>query len=148
VKILLNLTGDTTNWTAQARMLAIAIKPILETCVALNQIYLRTHNRVPPLYRSGVRYAEEPVNLARVGHGATERVEEFALIPAIIERGWDDCDGLAPWRCAELREHGEHAKIKIDWRTHPVTRRKVYHVLVRRGDGSVEDPSEKLGMRN
>lgn len=147
MKILLNLTGDTTNWLKHSRVLAAVVKHICECQVEICREYIRQH-KVPPLYLSGVRYAEEPVNILKLGSSPSERVEEFACIPAVIERGWGDCDDLAPWRCAELRFHErERAKIKIDWRTHPVTRQKVYHVLVRRGDGSVEDPSAKLGMR-
>jgi hypothetical protein len=90
---------------------------------------------------------EEPVNRAQLGNGSPQRIEEFAAIPAIIERGWDDCDGLAPWRCAELREAGEPAKIRIQWKKNPATGQKLYHIVVRRADHSIEDPSALLGMR-
>lgn len=146
MKVLVNLTGDTTNWLVGSRNLALVIKHVLEMNVELNQEYLRLH-KVPPLYRAGVRYMEEPLNILKLGGSPAERVEDFALIPAIIERGWGDCDDLAPWRCAELRKHGEHAKIRIQWKRHPQSGAKIYHVLVRRGDGSIEDPSLKLGMR-
>lgn len=123
-----------------------AIKPLLDALVRIDQLYLRTH-RCPPLYRAGVRYAEEPPNEAKLGHvGKTERVEEFAAIPAIIERGWGDCDDLAPWRVAELREAGEAAKIRIQWKR-SANGQKMYHIVVRRADGSIEDPSARLGMR-
>jgi len=65
-------------------MLGLAIKPLLEALVTVDQIYLRTHH-VPPLYQSGVRYQEEPTNLVRLGDShQTERVEDFAAIPAIL----------------------------------------------------------------
>ncbi len=93
---------------------------------------------VPLLYESGVRYREEPWN----AKGA--RVEEFADIPTVLARKWGDCDDLAPWRVAELRAMGEPAKIRITWKTLPSGR--LFHVVVRRADGSVEDPSRILGM--
>lgn len=127
-------------------MLGNAIKPLLESLVLVDQIFLRTH-RVPLLYKSGVRYMEEPLNQAKLGQGEPQRVEEFAAIPAVLERGWGDCDDLAPWRCAELREHGEPAKIRIQWKRHPTTGQKLFHIIVRRADGSIEDPSRLLGMR-
>lgn len=127
-------------------MLGTAIKPILEALVLVDQMYLRVH-RCPELYKSGVRYMEEPLNQATLGSGEPQRVEEFAAIPAIIERGWDDCDGLAPWRCAELRERGEPAKIRIQWKRNPANGQKLFHIVVRRADGSIEDPSYLLGMR-
>lgn len=290
MKALLNLTGDRANWLAHSRKLGPAIKAILEVNVILNQAYLQCHT-VPPLYRAGVRYAEEPLNLITFGGTKFQNVEEFALIPAVIEKGWGDCfpdgtlllredhklvsvseikagekiwghngwstveavaskgvlpidhvrlsnrttlrlthnhyvypyngarlrlselrpnialetprdsvpdvgdprqlrkgphehiactvefqkafteapcwdiqtndhyvylpendvtvsncDDLAPWRCAELRNAGEHAKIRITWREHPLTGQKVFHVVVRRENGEVEDPSLKLGM--
>ena len=144
-KFLLNLTGESRNWLAHSRELAPVIKMILETQVAINQLYIRLH-KVPPIYRSGIRYREEPMNLLRLGRQRPEAVEEFACIPAIIERGWDDCDGIGPWRCAELRHHGEKAKIRLTWRRHPQTGQKIFHVVVRRGNGDVEDPCAKLGM--
>ena len=101
----------------------------------VNQLFLKTH-RVPPLYESGVRYQNEPRSFP---------CEEFASIPAVMARGWGDCDDLAPWRVAELREQGERAKIRIQWKRQP-SGTKLFHVVVRRGDGSIEDPSRILGM--
>jgi hypothetical protein len=148
VKVLVNLNGERSTWLQRSRMLALAIRPILEALVVIDQLYLRTH-RCPPLYRSGVRYREEPPNHAKLGHEASAaKVEDFSAIPAILERGWGDCDDLSPWRVAELREAGEPARIRIQWKRHPETGQKFYHVLVRRADGSIEDPSLKLGMRS
>lgn len=145
MKLLTNLTGDTSNWLENPRVFARAIKIVLEANTLVNQMYLRTH-RVPELYKSGVRYQEEPLNLAKVGAGPVVRIEEFALIPAVLERGWGDCDDLSPWLCAQLREQGEKANIRVVWREHPTTHRIVYHIVVRRQNGSVEDPNHRLGM--
>lgn len=146
MKVLVNLSGENSKWLSRARTLGLAIKPILEALVTVDQIYLRSH-KVPPLYRSGVRYQNEPVNTAHLGGvDRTHRIEEFAAIPAVIERGWGDCDDLAPWRVAELREHGERAKIRVYWKRQSNGHR-LYHVVVRRADGTIEDPSAKLGMR-
>jgi hypothetical protein len=148
MKVLINLSGEKSGkWLRHSRMLGITIKPYLEANVLVNQLYLRTHH-VPPLYRSGIRYMEEPPSGAMVGpNGPMLRIEDFALIPVIIERGWGDCDDLSPWRIAELREAGERAKVRIQWKKHPETGQKLFHVVVRREDGSIEDPSLKLGMR-
>ncbi len=148
MKILIDL-GNLPIWK-KPRMLALAAKPILEATTLINQIYIKTH-QVPPLYQSGVRYANEP---------AEWNFEDFAIIPAILERGWGDCDDLAPWRVAELRQQGEKAKIRIQWKT-VSGGSKLYHIVVRRGPGvivpahmrptgcedpNVEDPSLVLGM--
>lgn len=137
MKILLNLTsrGKTSGWLRPSRTLGLAIKAILDTQVKLNQLYLRRFH-VPPLYESGVRYQEEP----------DDGVEEFAGIEPVLMRKWGDCDDLAPWRCAELRELGEKAQIRVQWKRQP-NGRKLFHIVVRRGDGTIEDPSRILGMK-
>jgi hypothetical protein len=137
MQILLNLSpGKPSGWLRRSRLFGTAIKAILETQVKLNMLYLQRHN-VPPLYKSGVRYRAEPENFP---------CEEFALIPSILKRGWGDCDDLAPWRVAELRMQGEKAKIRIQWKASKKTGQKLFHIVVRRGDGWIEDPSRLLGM--
>jgi len=118
----------------RSRFLGLFVKPILEALVLVNRLFIRAHH-VLPLYQSGVRYQQEP---------ADGKPEEFASIPVVLSRGWGDCDDLAPWRVAELQEAGEHATIRITWRRYG--KRRLYHVLVRRGDGRIEDPSKLLGM--
>lgn len=135
MQILLNLSsGKRSGWLHRSRILGLAIKAILEAQVRVNQIYLRTHH-VPPLYQSGVVYQEEPDN----------GLEEFACVEPVLKRGWGDCDDLAPWLCAELRNQGEKAKIRIQWKRQP-NGRKLFHIVVRRADGTIEDPSRVLGM--
>lgn len=139
MKILVDLGngGFNSGWLRRSRMLGLAIKPYLDSNVLLNQAFLRVHPRTPLLYQSGVRYRNEPP-----GQG----FEEFALIPVIYARKWGDCDDLAPWRVAELRERGEPAKIRIQWKTSSGGG-KLYHIVVRRADGRIEDPSRILGMK-
>lgn len=99
----------------------------------LNVSFLRAHPDFPPLYRSGVRYAVEPVD-AR---------EQFCTAPAVLEQGWGDCDDLAPWRSAELV-----VRVGIDAR--PEVLRvgpRAWHVVVRLPDGRRLDPSKALGMK-
>lgn len=61
-----------------------------------------------------------------------------------------NCDDLAPWRTAELQAHGEKAKIRIQWKRPILSNgkkgKKYFHIVVRRENGSIEDPSAKLGM--
>lgn len=118
-------------------MFGLAIKPLLEALVTVNQLYLLTHH-VPDIYESGVVYREEPKGLG---------YEDFAPIPTILSRGWGDCDDLAPWLCAQCRMKGEKAKIRIQWKTLRPKGSKLFHIVVRHEDRSIEDPSAKLGMR-
>lgn len=156
MQITVNLGEGNSNWLRPSRSLGGAIKPILEALTTVDLIYLSTHH-VPPLYQSGVRYAEETKFL---NPSKCERREEFAGIPAVLARGLGDCDDLAPWRCAELRRLGYTAKIRIQWKKHP--NGKLFHIVVRRDfnvpdfnpafmvrtpRGVIEDPSRALGMK-
>lgn len=114
---------------ADPRMIAACLAA-LQT---LNTLWLQCNPRTPALVESGVRYRRET---------PWER-EEFLSIPAVLDRGYGDCDDLACWRAAELRAHrvDPYARVELV----PISPR-VLHVLVRRSDGTLEDPSRALGM--
>lgn len=95
----------------------------------------RTGKPVPPLYKAGVVYENEPEG----------QPDECLDIPKIGRQGHGDCLHLSCWRVAELREGGEKAKIRLTWK-HRDDGTRVFHVLVRRANGSIEDPSKRLGM--
>lgn len=158
MKVLVNL-GESPLWR-KSRGLALALRPVLEALTTADQLYLLQH-KLPPLYelhaQGLVRYEEEPRN-----PDGSPRVEMFDAIPVGLARGWVDCDDAGPWRAAELRNSGLHAKIRIEWRKN--IHGKMFHVLVRRprnevpfvdptymkvskdGKSVFEDPSRKLGM--
>lgn len=144
--------------------LGMAVRLILQSCLQVNMSLLQINKAtsrksggrvplIPSLYRSGVRYREEPADWA---------LEHFDTIPVVFTRGWGDCDDLAPWRAAELRFTGEDQKadIMVKWKRNPETGKKLYHVVVRRSNlraadgrwtfkddlGIYEDPSRVLGM--
>lgn len=106
----------------------------LRALVAQNLLWLMTHPRTPPLYRADVWYEREPPGR-----------EEWQTIPATLARGSGDCEDLASWRVAELQARGEPARI-ITKTAHLMMGGKLVHVLVKRGDGTIEDPSAILGM--
>ena len=85
---------------------------------------------LPFLYRSGVRYMRN------------DPQERWQLPSETLRRGGGDCEDLAAWRAAELRIAGEPARVVVT-RSAP----GVLHAVVRRADGTIEDPSRRLGMR-
>lgn len=90
---------------------------------------------VPPLYQSGVRYQREPAG-----------VETFADAHWVYQHKSADCSSLAAYRLGELWAAGETgATIYLRWRGYDDGGR-LYHVMVRRADNSLEDPSRLLGM--
>lgn len=89
--------------------------------------------RFPPLYSGRVRYQAEPLG------------QERWQIPSVtLQLGYGDCEDLAAWRAAELVvsgvDRGALAVVKI-------VRPGLMHCIVRRGNGRLEDPSKRLGMR-
>lgn len=113
----------------------------------------------------GAKNAPRAEQCTECGSRNLEGVEEFADALTVLRRGWGDCDDLSPWRTAELQEAGDaKADSKISWKTRckdcgarvtrdpkcqhcgSTRRRRVFHVVTRRGDGRVEDPSQYLGM--
>jgi len=110
---------------------------LLEAMAQVDEWMIR-QGGYPPLYRSGVRYKQEPPG-----------VEEFVSYDVVLQRGWGDCGHLAPARVGELRAMGIPAKCCIIWRwvdtpSHPIM---LVHVGVEYPDGHIEDPSNLLGMR-
>jgi hypothetical protein len=102
--------------------------------VAVN-VQLLARSQLPSLYRSKVVYRPEPVGQ-----------ENWLTCEQIYSRGTGDCEDLASWRAAELRRAGEPARVVVIRSTTPHLRRRgrVYHAVVRRADGRIEDPSRVL----
>ncbi len=164
MKVLIDF-GDAKMWD-RSLALGMAVRTILQATTVVNLNILRVnqvaHRKgggkvplIPPLYRSGVRYREEPQNW---------ELEHFDTIPAMIGRRWGDCDDLGPWLAAELifTRQDPRACVMIKWKRRPDNGNRLYHVLVRRSNvpksrvdnhrffadqrGVYEDPSRVLGM--
>ena len=70
--------------------------------------------------------------------------EFFDNAQTIIQRGWGDCDDLAPWKAASLRATGEDpGAIAKVVKSGP----SMYHAIVERSDGAIDDPSVECGMK-
>lgn len=88
-------------------------------------------NPQAPLYGSGVRYRRETVG-----------AESWQLPSETARLGYGDCEDLACWRAAELRQQGERARVLVKQ-----VKPRLFHVVVLRQDGTIEDPSKRLGMK-
>lgn len=125
---------------------------LMEALVRINQSHIRQYKKLaqekrvpapyPALYRSGIHYEPEP------------GTEEWLDIPNMLAvhggtfpGPWADCEDLACWRTAELREQGVKAKPFAKWRLKP-DGSYAYHALTLLPDGRLEDPSLVLGMGN
>jgi hypothetical protein len=115
------------------------LRSVLAGLIAIDMQQIRKHG-LPALYRSGVRYRSIH-GAARCRSDARESCERFLSARQLLIERFGDCKDLACYRVAELRLLGEKAKT-LQVRT-PIG----WHIKVRRGDGTIEDPSVKLGMK-
>ena len=111
--------------------LAVLCKGLLEGAAAA-AAHLRGTFPFPSLYQSGVRYRTEQ---------SSEGIEQFCFPWDTFSRGYGDCEDLCIWRLAELLSSGEKASISVEWQGN------FLHIQIRRENGSLEDPSERLGMK-
>jgi hypothetical protein len=112
--------------------------PILQAFAQASMVVdmaMLREGRYAPLYESGIRYRNE-----RRGPPAPG-VERFQLASSLYAVRHGDCDDLAPLRAAELQLQGVNA-IPYVIRAPGIG----YHVVTLLPDGSVEDPSARLGM--
>jgi len=105
------------------------LEAMLEGLVLVN-VAILDEQPLPPLYASGVRYERE------------KGTENWLTCAQVFARNAGDCEDLCCWRAAELRRAGDDAMVIV-------IRGGVdlWHVLVERADGSLEDPSTVLGMK-
>jgi hypothetical protein len=69
--------------------------------------------------------------------------EHFDHAGVVLGRGWGDCDDLAPWHAASLRVTGvDKGATAIVKKSGP----NRWHAVVRRSNGTIEDPSREAGM--
>lgn len=109
------------------------LKMLLGCLVKINLLHL-SFRKYPLLYKSGVRYI-------RKNH---IDFQEFEDLPTALELGGSDCGPLTAWRVAELRNNGILAKPNLLLQTDGNFYQ--YHVRVKYQDGTIEDPSKRLGM--
>jgi hypothetical protein len=83
--------------------------------------------------KDGLRWAPEPPGDEHFDHGQK-----------LVQRNKGDCDDIAPYKAATLRHTGEDPDARAEvYRSGPTR----WHAIVRRGDGSMDDPSRQAGMK-
>lgn len=138
--------GTATDKEATNKALSILLK-----CMTDWNVYLMTRQCLPPLKEAGVRCMPRLPGL--YDSGARYIKEDYdALHPEdwldvleVLAQGGGDCEDLACYRAAELQVQGEKACAVFHRKTLSGNRTLV-HILVQRADGSLEDPSRRLGM--
>lgn len=107
---------------------------MLDCLVRMNLLYLQDNPGTPKLYAAGVRYEREPSG-----------VERWASIPHVLALGYGDCEDLGCWLAAEKIRAGDRGA-KAFPRGRETPHGRLVHIMVRTGDGRIEDPSRVLGM--
>lgn len=111
------------------------LAPLLDALTRVNSSWLRGHPAAPSIYTAGVRYVAEPVGQ-----------ERWRALPTVLETLTGDCEDLACARAAELRARGVDASAWPILTSPPSSPVNVWHIVVKLPDGSMEDPSVRLGM--
>lgn len=111
---------------------ATTLTAALAGLTAYNAAWLRAHPSAPSLYESGVRYEREALGR-----------ESWQTLPDLLATKRGDCEDLAAALAAELQVTGVDPDA-VACATH--VRPGLWHIRVRRGDGTMEDPSRVLGM--
>lgn len=103
----------------------------------VNVEYLNAFPNTPLLYESGLYYCDDD----------TFRVKDpWNDIPVMLEKGCGNCTAIVAWRLAELWRMGhDDAEADAIHQTLP-NGKTLFHLRIRRGNGSIEDPSKVLGM--
>ncbi len=118
----------------EAHVDAPVLDAALEATTRLNESML-ARQEIPTFEKGlhyGIKWKPEPPGAEHFDHAAT-----------VMKRKWGDCDDLAPWHAASLRNTG------TDPEAHAVAKRSGpnrWHAVVQRSDGSIEDPSRRAGM--
>jgi hypothetical protein len=111
------------------------LEPAAEAVTRLNEQQIE-RGEVPTFHealsKGMVKWKPEPPGEERFDHART-----------VINRGWGDCDDLAPWRAASARATGEDPGARaVMLRRSPT----LWHAVVQMSDGRIEDPSKEAGM--
>lgn len=119
----------------EANVSAPVLNAALEAVTRLDETLIENGH---PTFREaltqgkGVKWKPEPPGQEHFDHAAI-----------VTGRGFGDCDDLAPFHCASLRVTGEDpGATAIVKRSAP----NMWHAVVQRSDGSIDDPSREAGM--
>lgn len=110
--------------------------------------------RFRPLYQSGIRWSRTRPYVASQCDGdvchAPERADLWQDRVALEDSREGDCKDLVAVRLAELWLMGDElADVEVILFPNALgPDYDLYHVVLRRGDGVVEDPSRELGMES
>lgn len=109
---------------------------LLDALTSINVDILKTRPSLPGLYQSGVRYRREAVGQ-----------EDWCDYIELLRLGHGDCEDLCCARAAELRvRHNVAARPTVKGPKRLPNGIMLYHIQVQLPDGTIEDPSRKLGM--
>jgi hypothetical protein len=119
----------------ESNVSAPVLDAALESVTRLNENMLQ-NGEVPTFRRAlrshGIQWRPEPPGAEHFDHAQT-----------VLGRRWGDCDDLAPYHAASLRSTGEDPDATaIVVPSGP----KMWHAVVQRGNGDIDDPSKEAGM--
>ena len=123
------INPHTHNAVLRVPMSAAAYAAGVEGLTRINEKLLQQDPSIPKLYNGKIRYRKEPNDVWR-------------HVVDVASSGFGDCEDLAAYRAAELRNAGDAGAYVGVYKSGP----RRYHAVVVHGNGKVEDPSRRLGM--
>ena len=110
---------------------------LLTALVQCNLVWFREHPDTPHPYQAGVRYLKEP-----------RGQEHWKGIAKILRDRHGDCEDLAAYLAAWYLARGHRGvAVVLQWKRLE-NGAHLFHVVVRNPQGQLEDPSERLGMKD
>jgi hypothetical protein len=145
--VLLGITVDSEYPEEVAAQLGYHIQGVAQA----NRLIMR-RERIPSLYRSGVGYKVEPW---------AAHLQSLSNCREVLQRGWCECKSASAYLLATYREQAGSEELarqydlQISWSDKPtdplgvglVPRDgivRVFHIVVMKPDGSIEDPQKRL----
>lgn len=130
------------------RVVATIARDLLLVLIKINRVLIRQAKRAGKPFPSLLQSVGKVVWKAEPWKG---KIEEFANIKTVFDRGWGDCDDAIAIYCAQRIERAleegrrESWTPKVYWRLQPHGG-YLYHAQIRCPDRRVIDPSRLLGM--
>ena len=119
-----------------------ALGHLLNALTEINVDWMRSLAGVglplPLLYSSGFRYQRENYK--------GPHPEDWRDCLEVVRRRGGDCEDLCAYRAAELRARFGEPAAKCAFVEVPRRSGRLFHIVVLRQNGAMEDPSRELGM--
>jgi hypothetical protein len=126
----------------EAELSQRVLQVMLDSLYKVDCLYLQANPNTPRIYSPNLVTRKPRIHYEREDEGR----ELWQDIPTTLALGEGDCEDLACWRAAELTMLDKIPCTPTFTVKPRASGGMLYHILVKHPDGTLEDPSRKLGM--